>query len=140
MKMMEHAGTVVEVEDERAVVELEEGERCGSSVTCGCCNALQGGRRRLQVDRNGLKAGDNVQVMVPAVSGYVSVLVVFVLPMVLFIAGILIGQQFEPPGGANGLATIVGGLAGVGVAVLVAMAVNRLLTGGRSNIQVRRVD
>lgn len=140
MKMIEHTGTVIEVESGRAVVELEAGAQCGTSASCSCCGAMQGGRRRLEVDNNGLKAGDNVQVTVPTVSGYVSMLVIFVMPMAFFIGGILIGQRFEPTPGATGMTTIVGGLVGLGVAVLIAMGINRLLTGGRSSIQVRRLD
>jgi len=139
MKMIEHVGTVVEVEGDRAVIELETNESCGSSASCGCCSALQSGRRRLRVERNGLEAGDDVEVTMPAASGYLSALVVFGLPLVLFVVGMLIGGQFEPAGGANDMATIIGGVCGLAVAVVIAIFVNRALSTGKNRLQVRRV-
>jgi positive regulator of sigma E activity len=139
MKMIEHVGTVVEVEGDRAVVELETNESCGTGAACGCCAALQTGRRRLQVERDGLEAGDSVEVTMPASSGYLSALVVFGLPMLLFVVGMLVGQQFVPPGGPNGMAPIVGGVAGLAVALVVAALVNRALSTGKNGIRVRRL-
>jgi len=139
MKMIEHVGTVVEVEGDRAMVELETNESCGSSAACGCCSAMQSGRRRLQVERNGLQAGDSVEVTMPAASGYLSALVVFGLPLVLFLVGILVGGQFEPAGGANDMATIIGGVAGLALAAVIAMIVNRALSRGKNRIRVRRL-
>jgi positive regulator of sigma E activity len=140
MKMIEHVGTVVEVEGDRAVVELETTESCGSSAACGCCAALQSGRRRLQVEKNDLEAGDTVEVTMPAASGYLSILVVFGLPLALFVVGMVIGARFEPPGGANDMATIIGGVAGLALAVVVAVFVNRRLSKGKNRMQVRRLS
>lgn len=140
MKMIEHVGTVVEVEGRRAVVEVETNEQCGQGASCGCCAALQQGRRRLQVESNGLEAGDRVEISMPAYSGYLSALVVFGLPLVLFVVGMLIGGRFEPTGGANDMATIIGGVIGLAVAVLVAVLVNRAMGKGKHQIQVRRVS
>ncbi len=137
MKMIEHVGTVVEVDGDRAMVELETNESCGNSASCGCCSAMQSGRRRLQVERNDLQEGDSVEVTMPAASGYLSALVVFGLPLVLFLVGIVIGGRFEPAGGANDMATIIGGVSGLAVAAVIAMVVNRALSTGKNRIRVR---
>lgn len=139
MKMIEHVGTVVEVDGDRALVELETNESCGSGAACGCCSAMQSGRRRLHVERSDLQAGDSVEVTMPAASAYLSALTVFGLPLVLFLAGILIGQMFALPDGSIGMAPIIGGVAGLAAAALIAMGVNRALSKGKNRIRVRRL-
>jgi len=139
MKMIEHVGTVLEVEGEKATIELESNESCGLGAACGCCSAMQSGRRRLRVERNGLEPGDKVEVSMPAYSGYISALVVFGLPLALFVVGMLIGAQFKPEGRPNDAAIIIGGVGGLLVAAVVATLVNRLMTTGKNRTQVRRL-
>ena len=145
MKMIEHVGTVVAIEGDKAVVELQSGQACdtgplgGRLAACGCC-AGERPERRLYVERAGLEAGDAVQVSTPAYAGYVLALAAYGLPLAGFVAGLIVGGQFEPAGGANDTATIAGGLAGLAVAGAAAVLVVRLLNKGRSRPQVRRVD
>lgn len=139
MKMMEHVGTVVAVEGDRAVVELEAGADCGAAASCGCC-AGQRSARRLQVERAGLQTGDTVEVSVPAYAGRLRALLVYGLPPAGLVAGLIVGGRYEPAGGANDMGTITGGLAGLLVAGAAALLAGRLLSTGRNRAQVRRVE
>ena len=145
MKMIEHVGTVVALEGDQAVVELRSGESCeagplvGRLGACGCCAGARP-ERRLRVERAGLEAGDTVRVSVPAYAGYVRAAAVYGLPLAGFVAGLIVGGRFEPPGGANGTATIVGGLAGLAVAGAAAVLAIWLLGKGRNRPQVRRLS
>jgi positive regulator of sigma E activity len=127
MKTREIEGTVVEVEGDRAVVQLEEHESCGGTFSCACCAGASQEPRKLHVTAEGLSVGDTVQVSIPAYAGYIGTLVVFLLPVGLFVAGMLIGGAVEGGEGANGMGPIIGGICGFALAVLIAMGVNRLL-------------
>lgn len=139
MKMLEHVGTVVAIEGDRAVVELETGAKCGTAASCGCCAGLRSGRR-LQVERAGLEAGDTVEVSMPAYAGRLRAMAVYGLPLAGFVAGLIVGGRYEPAGGANDTATIIGGLAGLLVGGAAALLAGRLLSTGRNRTQVRRVE
>lgn len=137
MNRIEHTGTVIETDGERAVVEFEAGQACGTMRACACCGGAQGGPRRVVVRQEGLSVGERVELSIPGYRGYLSTLLVFVLPMAGFIAGMIVGAQFEPTP-AHDVATLIGGVIGLGAAVCVAVAANRLLTRLGGDIEVRR--
>lgn len=88
--------------------------------------------------RGDLAEGDTVHVAIPGYLGYLSILLVFVLPVVFFVAGILVGGQLEGGTAAHGMTTVMGGVCGFALAVLVAMLANRKL-GRAGNFEVRLV-
>jgi len=138
MRTMQHVGVVESVGDGKAELVLNAppgGEACGS---CRACAATAMGGRRLTVERDGLKKGDAVRVTMTVPSAYVSALIVFVVPMAMFIAGMAVAGRFEPADG-SGLVTLLGGLAGVVLAVAAAMTVNRQFTR-RHPPAVERID
>ena len=137
MKAQEHRGKVIEVEGGNAVVQLEADEQCGFHLKCACCGWSAREPRLIRVSRDDLAPGDAVRVLIPAYAGYLSVLLVFVLPVTLFVAGLLVGGRFEDGSGAHGMPTVVGGVAGFALAVLVAAFVNRRLMGAGSFQVVR---
>lgn len=137
MKTIQRIGLVVDIGRERAEVAVtpRPGE-VACRVGCGCCGAGPG---RLYVPRGDLEVGDHVRVTLPACSGWLSMLVVLVLPMALFVAGMVAGSAFEAHRGSPGLPTIAGGVLGFALAVLIAVAVNRRITGAH-NFVVERID
>jgi len=132
MKAREHRGRVIEVENDQAVVRLETDQQCGLHLKCACCGWSAREPRLIRVSRDDLALGDAVRVFIPAYAGYLSILLVFVLPVVLFVAGLIVGGQLEDGSGAHGMPTVVGGVVGFAVAVLVAAFVNRRLMGAGS--------
>jgi positive regulator of sigma E activity len=137
VKKIEHIGEVVEVEDGKAVVRLEAGERCGIGFSCACCASVKPDARTVRVPGEGLEVGDTVQVAIPAYTGYLSTFVVFILPIGLFVAGMIVGGMLES-GEAHDMGPLVGGAVGFGIAVVIALAVNRML-GRADRFEVRRI-
>ena len=126
MKKVEHVGTVVEVGEGTALIELKDEPGCGLRCACSC--SLRSGSRTVRVARGDLEQGDTVRLFVPAWAGYLSIVIVFVLPIALFVAGGMVGAAFESGSGAHGTPTIVGAVAGFGLSILAAVLVNRWLT------------
>jgi len=136
MQYREETGTVAELRQGKAIVRLDADAetKCGS---CCACSIGASGVRTLVVDKNALSVGDRVRVRIPRLSGYVSMLLLFVLPLALFVAGMSLGMMFEPEGGGHGLSPIVGGLLGLGVALLIAWIAERRTS--RHPIQVHPI-
>jgi len=111
-------------------VRIGGGER-RDCAACGCCSGGPISVRKFHIDRGALSEGDHVRLTVPACSGYVSILLMFVLPMTLFIVGATLGAATQPDDASHGLPTIMGGIAGLTLAVAVAAVVNHRITGRR---------
>jgi len=125
MRYHQDTGTVVSVNGQRATVRLDHRrtEACGS---CCACSAFGAGLPTVQVERGELQEGDRVLVRIPQVSSALSILLIFVLPLALFMLGIWLGQRLE--GGERvGNLSVLGGVAGLLAALLTAWLVNRAL-------------
>jgi len=137
MDYRDDLGTVVSVTERKATIRLDHRrtDACGS---CCACSVLASGDAVVEVDRGDLNPGDRVHVRIPQVNAYLSMLLLFGLPLVLFMAGIWAGQALE---GAEriGNLSIVGGVAGLAVALFVAWLVNRALTRRVGRPQARRL-
>jgi len=132
VRTIQHVGFVAGVTDDRAEVHVwAPGRGAGCRLGCAACSTGRGGVRKLRVARADLQEGDYVRVTMPACSTYVSALVVFALPMALFVVGAALGARFEPAPGGHGAGTIAGALAGLAAAVVIAVFVNRKVTGDR---------
>jgi len=128
MEYVEDTGLVVSVDDEKAIVRLDRKPRkeCGSCCACSAFST-DGGPPAIEVPRADLEEGEHVRVRIPRVNTYVSIALVFGLPLAMFMAGIAIGQSLE--GGARvGNVSALGGLIGLITAFLVAWLANRWLT------------
>jgi positive regulator of sigma E activity len=139
MKTVEEIGRVVDVTESKAEVLVRPPGGGGCGAGCACCGSSGGGNaRRLYVNRGELNEGDYARVIMPACSGYLSALVVFVLPMALVIVGMVVGSTLEQ-GAGHDMPTIIGGAVGFAVAVGVAVLVNKTITG-EGNFEVERIS
>ncbi len=126
MHYREDLGTVTGVAGKKATVRLDHSrtDACGS---CCACSMLASGEAVVEVQRGDLRPGDRVRVRIPHVSAHLAILLVFGLPLLMFMFGIWAGQALE--GGERiGNASVVGGIVGLIVALLVAWLANRVLT------------
>jgi len=126
MRYVEDTGTVVSVSDDKATIRLDHKhpDSCGS----GCaCSALSGDDRSVTVDRGELQQGDRVMVRIPHVNANMSMLLLFVLPMVMFFVGAAVGGALSGTERV-GMPSLLGGGVGFGLALALAWAVNRKLT------------
>jgi hypothetical protein len=139
MKKVEQVGRVVDVTETKAEVLVRPPGGGGCGAGCSCCgSAASGSARRIYVERGDLNEGDYARILMPACSGYLSALVVFVLPMVLVIVGMLVGSTMEQGPGRD-MPTLVGGAVGFALAIGVAVLVNKTITG-EGNFQVDRIS
>jgi positive regulator of sigma E activity len=125
MKYKEENGTVTEIKGDTAVVEVHP----GPDVDCSGCCACSGGpdERYVEVPRGELEEGDDVRLRIPTFSGYVSMILLFGLPMALFITGMIAGTYLQGSEGANGMLPLVGGGVGLALSFVVVWAANRLM-------------
>ena len=77
------------------------------------------------------------RILLPACSGYLSALVVFVLPMVLVIVGMIVGSALEQGSGRD-MPTLIGAAVGFALAIGIAVLVNKTITG-EGNFEVERI-
>lgn len=123
MQYVEDTGTVVAVDADKATVKLDH-KRSDDCKSCCTCSAFGSDQFTIQVERGDLQEGQRVRARIPRVNEYLSMLLVFVLPMVLFIAGIFVGRTFESDD-QIGSAAVLGGIVGLVVAFTFAWMVNR---------------
>ena len=135
MEYKEHTGVVVSVVGENATVKLERGSGRDCEGCCAC--SAFAGERTMVVPAAGLSEGDHVSLLVPTVNAYLSMFLVFILPVMLFFAGAYVGRAFEEGEHLGGVALGVGG-AGIVVAFIIAAMVNRIILG-KAAIQVRKL-
>ena len=129
-------GAVVATDDARATVLLEADASCGQGVGCSHCALFRPESHTIQVRRGGLQEGDCVRFLVSAQSAYRSIVILFVLPMALAVAGYPVGAGLA--GDGSDLPGVLGCVAGFGVAIFIALAVNRRLAG-TSDLEVERI-
>jgi hypothetical protein len=127
MRTVDRTGTVVEVLKDHATVEISREDCCTDRLSCSCCSAAAR-PERLRVEPDGLTVGDTVVVSTPAYLGYVSVLVVFVLPLVLAVLGGWVGAVIEGDSVAHDMPIIIGGVVGIASWLPVALLINRRLS------------
>lgn len=122
---MREVGTVVDVEGHRVTVRMQPGPQCGS---CCACATLGGGERELEVTAaDPPPVGAHVVVEVSTPNAALGALLIFGLPLLGLVGGVLIGHHLQPfglSGDADGL------VLGFGLLVLVfagAAALDRLV-------------
>ena len=116
---MEEPGVVVKVQGDRAEVEIVPSDACAHCGAAGICH-WTGKRAKLVIARNqaGARPGDRVAVETTEKGRSGSTLVVFGLPAVLMVAGVVAGSLLWSDTGAAVLA---------GAGLLVGLAVVKLL-------------
>ena len=92
--MIREKAVVVEVKGAgvRVATSAAAHERCGS---CGLCRLAEGGKQMLldvHAAPEGLRVGDEVVVEIPVPSAGRSAVILLVVPLVLFMAGIAVGE------------------------------------------------
>jgi positive regulator of sigma E activity len=127
-------GTVVATDGEHATIMVEADAACGQGANCAHCSLFRPDAHTIQVRRGGLEEGDRVRLVVSARSAYRSIALIFLVPMALAIAGLLVGS-----GVAGDFGGLVGGVGGFTLAVIIALQVNRRLAGA-SDLEVELLD
>jgi len=89
---MVEEGTVVGLKGRLARVRMRPGPECGR---CCACSALGGGDRELEIESAlPLEVGSRVLVEIAQGNPWLSVLLLFVLPLAGLVAGVILGAQW----------------------------------------------
>lgn len=118
-------GKIVNINNEKIVVQMEAGSQCQHCGGKPACTAMGGVVRQIEIPvENNLQVGDQVTINYQFQSRIVSAILVFLLPIIFLIAGYCIGFYFfETEGKA-----ILTGIGGLMLAFIVLWALNKILT------------
>jgi len=127
---MRETGKVVSTKSGRALIEVAAKGECGSCSARGVCNWTGTSVRKvLAVDKVGVKVGDTVELEIGTGTGARANLVVFGIPVVLMLAGVLVGGLAIRNDVWSGILAGVGLALGFGIVKAIDVSVNR---SGRS--------
>ena len=135
---MEEHGRITAIHGDRAEVEVVPGKACKTCGASGFCN-WTGKRHKLLTARNPVhaRAGDTVVVRTPESGRSRSAALVFGIPAVSMLAGVLLGSLFW----GNTGAAVLGGIGlGAGLLAVKAIDLRAARTGHNLPVVVRRVD
>ena len=135
---MEEHGRITAVHDDRAEVEVVPGEACRTCGASGFCN-WTGKRQKLLTARNPVQAGigDAVVVRTPESGRSKSAGLVFGIPAVAMLVGVLLGSLFW----GNVGAAVFGGVGlGAGLVGIKVIDIRAARSGRNLPVIVRRVD
>lgn len=117
--MIEQHGTVMTVNHDHVTVETQRASACGTCASGGGCGAgilgsLFGNRSsRIEVTADvALQPGDEVVIGLPESALLLGSLWVYLVPLLLFIAGSLVGRTVASNTGGGELLVILGGILG----------------------------
>ncbi len=127
---MRETGKVVSTKNDRAEVEVAARGECEHCTAHGICNWTGTSLRKvLAVNKAGAGAGDVVELEIVEGTGAKSNLLVFGVPVVLMVTGVLIGGVLLRKDLWSGILAGVGLALGLGIVKIVDIAVNRSGTG-----------
>lgn len=116
---MQTKGLVIQTKDDKSEILVYRAEACGSCEACGACGVKP---QKMWID-NTLNAeeGDFVVLEMNNKKFFSSVAKLYLLPLVLFVLGILISYYImEKMGNVNEIYAFLGGLAGLGIFFIIA--------------------
>jgi len=91
---MKEVGTVYSVEENEILVKLKRHSAC---LSCGVCSLAPGGDMVIKAIASGeVKVGDQVTIEIDSISILKAVAMVYLLPTVAFLAGVLSGFKIAP--------------------------------------------
>ncbi len=123
---MIESGVVVEVKDGLALVRVASQSGCEKCSAAGFCNYMGENTRVVEVVNTvGAQKGDSVEIGVPSKYTMIAALLIFIVPMVLAIAGVIVGIFLFQTEVAQILGGIIGIVAGILLVKLIDIWVRR---------------
>lgn len=119
-------GTVVDIHNGYAILELMPQDACASCTANHACSALGGGKKRISI-KNSLNArkGDSVEFAISDRGGLISATLVYGLPVLCMISGMLLGSIAHRSSSlSSDSAVTIGGAAGIILAFVIIKLIN----------------
>ena len=134
--MLEEEGRVIKIDGDYAVIHTERGSSCGSCSAKSSCHAMGGSDEKTMemraVNDAGAKVGDRVKVAIDSIVFLKSSFLVYVVPLVVMIAGGIAGDSYARNYMPGADADLVAGGAGI-VSLIVAFMLIRLWSRSLEN-------
>lgn len=96
--MLEEEGRVVRLEDGYAIIQTERGSSCDGCSAKSSCHAMSDSGGKLMemraINSVGAKVGDRVKVAIDSIVFLKSSFLVYVLPLIVMIAGGILGDSY----------------------------------------------
>jgi sigma-E factor negative regulatory protein RseC len=108
--MIEEEGTVMEVKGNAVLIKAERTTSCESCMSKDFCHSLTETDMVLEADNEaGANVGDRVIFTVGAATLLKAGVLIYLIPLIGFIFGVVLGQAFAPPafGGRGGAADLI---------------------------------
>jgi len=124
---MEETGKIIELIGTKAKIEITPSSLCGKCAQEKVCNPFGQNKKLIELNNtvNG-QINDLVKIEIRAKSQVLTILLVFGLPALLFVIGVIIGQKI----GGDKLATIFAGIGLIIAYVIVKIINNRIANKG----------
>jgi sigma-E factor negative regulatory protein RseC len=129
--MNKEQGVVQEVRGEKALVLTDRHTMCGHCVAKGYCHMLGGGKDMLSEARNpiGAQPGDMVMLGIPEGTVTKASLVIYMVPAVGLVGGATLGYCIAQLYSLDvNLSTLIGSLAGLGLAMIAVRLLSNTLS------------
>jgi sigma-E factor negative regulatory protein RseC len=145
--MIEEQAVVVELQGDRALLEIERSQPCGiCGATRGCGISIWGrffsrrSNRFSAVNQLEAKVGDRVVVGVEEGALFSSAMISYVLPMIFLLGGALLGASFTADTRSSDLYAALGACAGLlaGLLLVKYYSAGKQLSGRYSPVMLRR--
>jgi sigma-E factor negative regulatory protein RseC len=127
--MRTESGTVVEIKNDYAVIEMTPHDACASCAAKNACTSLGGGTKRISVKNEcAARTGDAVEFSISNKGSLFSACIVYGLPVLLLFIGMLAAPQIAGSGSdASDNASAIGGFAGILVSLVIIKLINPII-------------
>ena len=129
--MNEEVGIVKEIRNERALVVTDRQSMCGECAAKSYCHTLGGGKEMVAEALNPIdaKPGDTVKIGIPSGTVAKASFVVYMIPAIGLVGGAAVGYYTGKSYGIDfNLSTLIGCLAGLGIAMIVVRLLSNVLS------------
>lgn len=107
--MLEHTGTIIKIENNTAIVNIEVESACASCHAKTMCTSLDKSIKQIiaQIDNNNFEIGETVNVRIKEITGLKAVVIAYLVPFFILISGLIITLKISNSEVLAGLISIV---------------------------------
>lgn len=106
--MIEHTGIILSIENNVAEISLKQTSACASCHAKGACTSSDVKERQITstLNRSDYNVGEEVQVNLQTNQGYKAVLVAYIIPFIIIMIILIIGDQLGAAEWKTGVASL----------------------------------
>ncbi len=107
--MIQHTGKIVSVEKNMAEISLQQTSACAACHAKSACISADNKERKIsaEINPNAFSVGEEVLVTLKTVQGYKAVLIAYVIPFLIILFVLVVGEIMALPEWQSGLYSLV---------------------------------